>query len=532
MATVRGLATAGTVGAVLVGIVIGMGTAVAQTQNKDEQKCLNAINKDTGKVGAKQGKENAACVKAATKGAATAACLTDDVKMKVANAKAKTVADETAKCTDLPGFGYTGAAAGNTAAQDEEIALFVDVYGTVDPTGVISTDSLVGGCQRAVTKGLEKIVAAKWKQFVSCKKTALKSGADDIGDLEGCLSGDPNSIAADPKGKIAKKQTKLSDTVTSKCAGVTVATTFPGACASTPLAGLAACLDERAECRVCRALNAIDGLSVDCDLFDDGLMNASCTNPPPVPTPTPTVTPTITPTHTPTPAGPDWGLDCFGSASCGAFCAGTGCQCDAFLTSVAVPLGSAMCFFDCMDMGGSVTGCRSMCGGPGSAPACETGTAGGGGFTGVVTGAGKCTPSGFGATVAFGGTAAELKRVAVTFDAPIDESTLFDGAVPACPVGCPTTCPPPISGVAPLPDRFRLHLGAAAPPAEVCDRLGVATHVCKTSPTAYIFVLDSPICTSVAVDLSMFMSCHVSDGATSFLHFSTGDFFAVGGWPP
>lgn len=66
----------------------------------------------------------------------------------------------------------------------------------------------------------------------------------------------------------------------------------------------------------------------------------------------------------------------------------------------------------------------------------------------------------------------------------------------------------------------------------MCDRLGVATHVCKTSPTTYIFVLDSPICTSVPIDLSIFMRGHVSDGGSRFLHFSTGDFFAVGGWPP
>jgi hypothetical protein len=517
-------------------LVFSTAAALAVSQNGDEQKCLNAVNKATAKVAQKQGKENAACVKAGNKGTATAGCLTLDPKTKVSKAKDKTLADEMKKCIDTPGFGYTNGAIGNAAAQDEEVSLFVDVYGVTDPTAVISSAKLEGGCQFKTTKGLEKLIAAKWKQFLACKKAALKAGADDIGDLEACLSGDPNSIAADPKSKIAKKKMKLDEDIGKNCAGVDVATTFPGDCSGASLAGLADCLDEQASCRVCRALNTIDAMAVDCDAFDASITNSSCENPPPpatsTPTNTPTPTPTVTPTGTPTPPGPDWGLACFSTADCGSFCAGTGCQCDAFLGSVGVPPGSAMCFFDCMDAPGTVTSCRAACGGPGSAPACETGTAGSGGFPGVVTGPGKCTPSGFGASVSFGGTAGELKRVVVSFATAIDESTLFDGPVPACPVGCPATCPPPISAVAPLPDVFRWHIGAASPAPEVCDRLGVATHVCKSDPTTYVIVLDSPICTPVPIDLSLFISCHVSDGGGSFLHFSTGDFFAVGSWPP
>jgi hypothetical protein len=200
-----------------------------------------------------------------------------------------------------------------------------------------------------------------------------------------------------------------------------------------------------------------------------------------------------------------------------------------------------MCFFDCMDMDlMDVTDCRDDCGGA-AAPVCETGTAGGGGFTGVVTGAGKCTPAGFGAAVTLGGSATEFKRVVVDFGTPIDELSLFSAAPPPCPAMCPTPSGPACDAGAPYPavpsaDVFRLQIGAAAPPPEVCDRSGVVTTACKFSPTGYVLVATPPgIAASAAskIDLSMFMSCHVSaGGGTSFLHFATGDFFLVGSWPP
>jgi hypothetical protein len=258
--------------------VIVVGSAFAQ-ESGDQQKCINGLNKDTCKVAAAQGKENKGCVKEGTKGTATSGCLTADAKGKVAKKKTKTTDDETKNgClgANAPDFGYTTGSSGNTAAMTEEVNLFDDVYGTTDPTAVISTDKLTGGCQSAMTKDLEKLIAAKWKQYVSCKKASLKAGALNAAALEACLQGDPNSVAADPKGKIGKKFAKFAGDITKKCPAVAVNTTFPGSCNAETLTTLPTCLDRLAECRLCLAINAIDGLSVDCDLFDDGLANASC----------------------------------------------------------------------------------------------------------------------------------------------------------------------------------------------------------------------------------------------------------------
>lgn len=261
-------------------------TAVAQ-QSKAQQKCINKLNKDTRKVAAKQGKENFSCVKQARKGAAAAGCLTLDPKGTVADAKQKTNDDETKhEClaANAPGFGYSDSTTGNNAAQSAEIDLFVDVYGTSDPTMVISSAKTTGKCQAAVTKDIEKLIATKWKTYLKCKKKTLKAGATSVAALEACLSGDPNSVAADPKGKISKRLAKLdNDITTKKCTAEVVSTTFPGDCSGSALAGLAACLDARVECRFCLAVVAIDELTSSCDLFDDGMSNESCFNTTPIP---------------------------------------------------------------------------------------------------------------------------------------------------------------------------------------------------------------------------------------------------------
>ena len=70
-------------------------------------------------------------------------------------------------------------------------------------------------------------------------------------------------------------ESKLDAAITSKCGGLDLAALFPG-CGTPDPGALSDCLDRLVECRVCRALNAADALSRDCDDFDDGLANASC----------------------------------------------------------------------------------------------------------------------------------------------------------------------------------------------------------------------------------------------------------------
>ena len=246
-----------------------IGTSGFAQQDKDQQGCINAVNKDAAKVGQAQGKENSACVKTGSKGPVTATCPTDDLKGKVGKKTAKTLADETSKCTTAPGFAYTSGANANGAFQQSELDLLSDMFGGTDLSGVIVADKDTGGCQAAVTKDVGKLAAAASKAFVSCKKTALKGGTVTATDVQNC-------VGDDTKGKVVKSSAKLGSDIGKKCGAATIATAFPGACSASTAGTLGGCLTARAKCRVCLAANDADGLSADCDTIDDGLGNSSC----------------------------------------------------------------------------------------------------------------------------------------------------------------------------------------------------------------------------------------------------------------
>jgi len=252
-------------------MVLAVGSsAFGQVQDKDQQGCINTINKDSGKVGATQGKENNACVKLGTKGTVTALCPTLDPKGKVMKAVAKAVSDDSAKCSVTPNFAYTSGAAASAAMQAAELDLLTEVFGGTDLTAVISTDKVIGKCQATMMKDTEKVAATFVKVFGGEKKGALKLGAAS-GATIAALQG------VDAKGKIGKTVTKLGADATKACTGVTIATAFPGSCsASASPAALASCLAAAAKCSMCEGLEGADAIDSACDTIDDGLANGSC----------------------------------------------------------------------------------------------------------------------------------------------------------------------------------------------------------------------------------------------------------------
>ncbi len=272
-------------------------SAWGQPQSKDQQKCINKLNKDGIKVEAQQGKDNTECVKRKANdelgpsGTGTQAedCITSDIKSKVSKKQGKTSADDSKFCgVDVPDFGYTGSANVNDAAQQAEYDLIHDIFGNPIDSGLYSKNPNVfeAVCQRNVVNRVEKLIQTMGREFVKCKKNALKTkklpyltGAASASDLNACVddAGTPNSVEADTKGKIAKRVQNLQDTITKQCesSGVS-ATSFPNLCNGLTNTALRDCLNARARCRFCLMANDMDGLSVDCDAFDDGLSNTSC----------------------------------------------------------------------------------------------------------------------------------------------------------------------------------------------------------------------------------------------------------------
>jgi cysteine-rich repeat protein len=250
----------------------------AEAQNKDQQKCINALNKSLQKVASKQGKEILTCISNGAKeklGAQSIEdCLTADNAGKVESARRKTGSDFNKKCAaSTPAFGSTDPDTVNSSAVQKVLDLIHAIFGA-DLDSAIATetpDKSKSKCQQKVAGKVAKCQDTRLKEFNKCKKLALRQGADDETDLEACMLGDP-------KGKIAKAcVAKVNAQVQGQCVpeSVDLSSAFPG-CDTDDQGELSTCLDRIVRCHVCRGLNAADALNRDCDEFDDGLVSGSC----------------------------------------------------------------------------------------------------------------------------------------------------------------------------------------------------------------------------------------------------------------
>ena len=251
-------------------LVLMVGSSAFGQQSKGQQKCINTLNKDIGKTAATAGKNNSSCVKGATKGSPSATCVPQDGGGKVAATITKAGADESKNAclgANAPGFDYSAAGSGTNstnatgaagAALTAEVNLFSDTYGTTNTTGVISTTKADAKCQAAVTKDLEKSMATRWKSLEKCKKTAVATATSNASTIA-CVQGTSSDA------KVQATVTKLGSDIGKDCVSpVVIATDFPGGCSGSTTGNLNTCLDGKAACRFCQAMNSIDNLGMDC----------------------------------------------------------------------------------------------------------------------------------------------------------------------------------------------------------------------------------------------------------------------------
>jgi hypothetical protein len=256
--------------------------AYADLQTREQQKCINAINKDVAKVARAQAGDSTRCIQAAGRGLlgnqTAQQCVSADNRGKVGLAAAKTLADEVKLCSPPPDFGYTGGSASNLASIEEDVSLLADVFGSPLQDAIVTAEGT--RCQAKVAKAYAKLAQTKLKEFLRCKKAGLKTGAiDSAAQLDECTV----AITNDVRQKVAKARSKILKTLAgSGCfaaaPALDMAALFPGTCSAeaTNATALTQCIDVRVECRVCRLINLVDDLVRDCDDFDDGQINASC----------------------------------------------------------------------------------------------------------------------------------------------------------------------------------------------------------------------------------------------------------------
>ena len=258
----------------LTGFVTGSVPDPGNPQNKDQQRCINALNKDLAKVTKVQGREVLRCLKDFARGTLTAGtvetCLNADRKGNVGRARARTERDQTRACSaSFPDFAATTAATVNHTAEAGPGALLHAVLGaTLDSVLVTAdVDGSAAGCQQAVVSSTQRCLDARLDEFRRCKKIALKNGVDSATSLASAC------IGADPRGRVAKRCDStdavpdgIRKSIDRNCVArmVDLAATFP-ACNSPDGETLHACLALAARLQTCSALNQADGLAQTCN---------------------------------------------------------------------------------------------------------------------------------------------------------------------------------------------------------------------------------------------------------------------------
>jgi hypothetical protein len=248
--------------------------APAEAQlNKLEANCVKTLQKDGYKLSKTEGKVQQKCVKDAANGKLTGTtddCIDDDLKGKVAKSETKTLEDEGKKCTEGSGFvGSTGVQT-NLSAKAQALELLHDLLGaSVD--GAVSQEKVEAKCQQKIQKFLDKLLSTELKVYNKCAKLAAKSETTvDKVPFENCLA----AVTAD--AKVIKIAGKVVDQRVKQCGTVTLNTVFPGDCALVDPLQFDACAEAATNCRACTTVAGIDGLSNDCDLYDNGLDDGSC----------------------------------------------------------------------------------------------------------------------------------------------------------------------------------------------------------------------------------------------------------------
>lgn len=203
--------------------------------------CIAELMKAGAKLDSVRGKQTVACIKAVGKGTLIGpveSCLVFDAKFKIVDASQAVYQAAMENCSvPIPPFALIAPTRMLSAVDRARTAVAHDVFSYDLAAGLVpcSTDADVCKCQAKVAKAVEKLAAANLKLFLTCNKKALPAALTGD-DLDECVDEPLNlaSLAADDKGKIAKKGEKLQDTIAKHCSepGVSLAAAFPGTCST------------------------------------------------------------------------------------------------------------------------------------------------------------------------------------------------------------------------------------------------------------------------------------------------------------
>lgn len=273
----RLLATALLCGALLAGLA---GAAGAQVSASD-QRCIAAFNQGVRKVAKAQSKIVKKCLADFAAGRLISTtpedCVTSDPKGRLQKAVDKATAKTALQCSSPPGFGTTPSATAYARASVGQIDLTHETLARNLNTGLMGSQA-GAACQAAVSDVLLKCADRRLREYLKCQKDALRNGsATDAASLAAACLGSGASGQPDPQGHISGDcDLKIGSAVQQRCSSVDLGIAF-GPCYASDANEATDCLRRESACQLCQMVNDVDGLSRDCDLFDDGVgTNGSC----------------------------------------------------------------------------------------------------------------------------------------------------------------------------------------------------------------------------------------------------------------
>lgn len=257
-------------------------------QSRAQQRCLKVQSKLGRKAAASEVRAVRRCLQALARGETSAlgtglqartaqACLTNDVRGRVASVARKAAKKDEKVCTtEPPDFGYAGADAVVGAPIEQIAALVGDLFGSPVDTALVSrvTDAAGAACQQELARRVGGVYDAASLTALLEAKSALSAGVGTPDALASVLG---SALLGDSRGKIRKARSKLQARLGKRCGSADLSSLFPGVCnASSDVAALADCAAERTLCRHCLAEELARGIDLDCDPLDDAMTNASC----------------------------------------------------------------------------------------------------------------------------------------------------------------------------------------------------------------------------------------------------------------
>jgi len=250
--------------------------AVATAQlSRDKQDCIAAFAKGITQVRKAQGTTIRHCLKRFASGTLVSttpeACLLVDSRNKVMRAADKTTTAELGICAQsAPGFAVSASPAAIVMAAGRNIELVRRIISSNLDTGLVPV-AADARCQVRVVDAVQKCVDTRMTEYNKCLKDGMADGViTNAATLQANCLGTSNATQLDPKGRIALRcERKIALVLENYCFGIDLGRAFLG-CQPTDAQNLATCLKRESACEVCQLLNAVSGLSRECDAFDDG----------------------------------------------------------------------------------------------------------------------------------------------------------------------------------------------------------------------------------------------------------------------